>query len=61
MKRTLREIDFNEALERTRKGERVYAFDLTKDTLTVKHFGRLALSEAVSKDYSFYVVEEVQG
>lgn len=59
MKRRLKEIDFNEALERTRKGERVYAFDLSADKISMKLFSRLEISEAVSKDYSFYIVEEV--
>lgn len=59
MKRRLREIDFNEALERTRKGERVYAFDLSAERLSAKLFERLEISETVTKDYSFYIVEEV--
>ena len=59
MKRRLKEIDFNEALERTRKGERVYAFDLSADKISMKLFSRLEISETVTKDYSFYIVEEV--
>lgn len=58
MKR-LKQVDFNEALELTRKSERVYAFDLSADKITMKLFSRLEISEAVSKDRAYYVVEEV--
>lgn len=59
MKERLKEIDFNEALERTRKGERVYAFDLSVDKITMKLFSRLEISEVVSNGYSYYIVEEM--
>lgn len=55
----LKQIDFNEAFEFTRQGERVYAFDLSADKITMKLFSRLEISETVNREYSYYVVEEV--
>lgn len=61
MKKTLKHIDFNEALERVRNGERVYAFDLSSERLTLKLFNRLEVSETIKTDYAYFIVVEVAG
>lgn len=56
----LKQIDFNEALERARKEERVYAIDLGSDKkVTVKLFNRLEMYDALTNDnYIYAIVEE---
>lgn len=56
----LKQIDFNEALERARKGEEVYAVDLNSNKSPVtKLFRRLTISEVIKDDLIFEIVEEV--
>lgn len=56
----IRQIDFNEALELVRNGERVYATDLSGEkSLSMKLFSRLEIGAAIKNDYVFQVVEEV--
>ena len=60
MKKRLNQIDFTEALERARKGERVYATDLSGEkTITVRLFRCLAIGDAIQTNYIYMVVEEV--
>lgn len=59
--RTLKQIDFNEALDRVKNGERVYAVDLSTDNkITMKLFNRLEIFDAIRGDYTYVIAEEVQ-
>lgn len=59
--RTIKQIDFTEALERTRKGEKVYAVDLmTNKTPTTKLFKNLLIGDALKTEYIYQIVEEVE-
>lgn len=59
--RNLKQIDFNEALDRARSGERVYAVDLSAENkLTMKLFNRLEIADALRSDYTYMIAEEVQ-
>ena len=61
MARKLKEVTFEEAIEKARGGEVVFAFDLTQaNKITVKQFNRLEISEAVGKERVFYIVKEVE-
>lgn len=55
----LKEIDFNEALDRIRKDERVYAVDLTTDKITTKLASRLEVGDMLRNNYTFLVMEEI--
>ena len=59
MKRLI-QIDFNEALERTRKGDKVYVVNIGKPAPTTRLFKKLTIEEAVehSDDIVFQIVEE---
>lgn len=61
MNKKLKEIDFNEALERVKNGERIYATNLSGEkSLTLKLFSRLEIGDAVKNDYVYLIVEEVE-
>lgn len=62
MAKKLIQIDFNEALKRAEKGERVYATDLSgqNKSLSMKLFNRLEIGDALKTDYVYQVVEEVE-
>ena len=58
MDKKLIQIDFDEALKRTRNDERVYAFDLSQENkVTVYLFNRLDIGRVLSREYFFAVVE----
>lgn len=59
MSKKLIQIDFNEALERTRNGEKVYAIDITGKTPTIKRFKNLVIDIALNTDYVYIIIEEV--
>jgi hypothetical protein len=54
------QINFEEALERTRHGENVYVLDVTSNKPTLRLFKRLTIDEAVKNENKFVlqVVEE---
>lgn len=58
---TVKQIDFNEALDRTRKGEKVFAVDISKAAPSTKLFRNLTIDEAVKKSNAliYQIVEEV--
>lgn len=57
--KTIKQIDFTEALERTRKGEKVYAVDLfTNKTPATRLFKNLSIGDALKNEYVYQVVEE---
>lgn len=58
---TVKQIDFNEALDRTRKGEKVFAVDISKAAPSTKPFRNLTIDEAVKKSNAliYQIVEEV--
>lgn len=57
---TVKQIDFNEALERTRKGEKVFAVDISKAAPSTKLFRNLTIDEAVKKSNTliYQIVEK---
>ena len=58
--RRIKQIDFTEALERARKGENVYAVDFkTNKAPTTKLFKNLVIGDALTTDYIYQIVEEV--
>lgn len=59
MSKKLIQIDFNEALERTRNGEKVYAIDVTGKTPIIKRFKTLVIDIALNTDYIYTIIEEV--
>lgn len=55
----IKQIDFTEALERTRNGEKVYALDITGKTPMIKRFKTLVIDIALNTDYVYVIAEEV--
>lgn len=56
----IRQIEFSEAIERTQKGEPVYAVELKANKVpTTKLFKNLAIGDALKTDYIYQIVEEV--
>lgn len=55
--RTVKQISFEEALERTRNGETVYAVNLKEKPVT-KLFRNLVIGDAIETDYIYQVVIE---
>lgn len=58
--KSLKQIDFNEALERTRKGEKVFVTNISKDSPTVRLFKKLTIEEALrhNENLVYQTVEE---
>lgn len=62
MSKTMRQIDFNEALKRTQNDEAVYVMDIKTEKPSLKLFKRLTIEDAVknAKTYIFQIIEEVK-
>jgi hypothetical protein len=56
MNKTIKQVDFNEAIELTKAGEQVLAITVIKKP-SIKAFRNLLISEAVSGNYIFQCVE----
>lgn len=57
--KTVKQINFEEALERTRNGETVYAVNLkVKEKPVTKLFRNLVIGDAIETDYIYQVVIE---
>lgn len=56
MNKTIKQLDFNEAVELTKAGEQVLAITVIKKP-TIKAFRNLLISEAISGNYIFQYIE----
>ena len=57
MKKVIKQVGFDEAIELTRDGKQVLALTVVKKP-SVKAFRNLLISEALQGDYIFQLVEE---
>ena len=57
--RILKNITFEEAIDEARKGESIFAVNITGSKPVTKLFDRLSIGEAIEKDYIYQKIEEV--
>lgn len=54
----LKQINFEEAIEHVRRGEKVYATNLSAAKPQISNFSSLTIAAVLNRDYIFQIVEE---